>query len=151
MRFSAEDIEHGVLRQNRPNPVLPMRPFTTTDPRRHCISDHFDARIHFALVCGARSCPAIAYYDAARLDAQLDQAAGSFINGSAVHWDPDHKTLWLSKIFDWYAQDFGGQEAVVGLIQKHSRNKDIRNLPSFAELKVRYHAYDWGINQLGAE
>lgn len=33
-----------------------------------------DARIHFALVCGARSCPAIKTYDAANVEDALTEA-----------------------------------------------------------------------------
>ena len=149
MRFSLDDIEHGILRQNRPNPVFPLQPFSPGDPRLPCMVKKFDARIHFALVCGAQSCPPIAYYSADRLDAQLDQATGAFINGGAVRWEPARGTLWLSKIFDWYQQDFGGPQAVLDLIQKHTRSKDIRDIPPHFELKLRYVPYDWRINYIG--
>lgn len=149
MRFSADDIEHGILRQNRPNPILPVRPFTSSDLRLRYIVKTFDPRIHFALVCGARSCPPIAYYGADRLDAQLNQAAGAFINGGGVRWDPERGTLWLSKILDWYEQDFGGKQAMLDLIQKHSQSEDIHNLPPLNELKLRYFPYDWRINHFG--
>lgn len=146
MRFSADEIEHGILRQNRPNPILPVRPFISSDPRLPWIVDRFDPRIHFALVCGARSCPPIASYSANQLDAQLDQAAGAFINGGAVRWDPERDTLWLSKIFDWYEQDFGGKQRILDLILKHCRNEYIHKLPALIDLKLRYMPYDWDIN-----
>ncbi len=147
MRFSADDIEHGILRQNRPNPVLPLRPFASVDPRLSYMVELFDARIHFALVCGARSCPPIAHYSADRLDDQLDLATGAFINGGGVHWDAKRQTIWLSKIFNWYEDDFGGREGVLNLIAAHTRNAEILHLFTHKDINVRYAPYDWSVNQ----
>lgn len=146
-RFSADDIEHGILRRNRPNPVLPIRPFTSNDPRARYMVKQFDPRIHFALVCGARSCPPIAYYSPERLAIQLDQAAGGFINGDSVKWDSQGNTLWLSKIFAWYLDDFGGKQGTLDFIKGHTRDEEIRALPAAADLNLRYLPYDWSINQ----
>ena len=147
MRFSADDIEHGILRQNRFNPVLPLRPFGSVDPRLSYMVELFDARIHFALVCGARSCPPIAHYSADRLDDQLNLATGAFINGGGVQWDAKRQTIWLSKIFDWYKDDFGGRQGVFDLIAAHSRNTEIPHLFTHKDIKVRYSPYDWSVNQ----
>jgi hypothetical protein len=68
LRFSADDIEHGIMRCNRPNPVLPMKPFSSMDPRLSFMVDSFDPRVHFALVCGVLSCPPIAFYASDALD-----------------------------------------------------------------------------------
>jgi hypothetical protein len=147
LRFSADDIEHGILRRNRPNPVLPFRPFHVNDPRLAYMVDRIDPRIHFALVCGAKSCPPITYYSSDRLEPQLNAAAATFINSDAVRWEPAESTLWLSKIFDWYKVDFGGAEGILALIRQYSRNNLIRQLPPVGNIKFRYHAYDWNINQ----
>ena len=45
-----------------------------------------DKRIHFALVCGAKSCPPIRVYTAEDLDEGLDAAASAFCEGArAAH------------------------------------------------------------------
>ena len=150
LRFSADDIEHGVLRQNRPHPLLPLRPFPPGDLRLEFKVERFDPRIHFSLVCGSRSCPPIAYYGVEHLDTQLDQAAGAFINGGAVRWEPTRRRLWLSKIFKWYAADFGGPEAVLAMIRRYSRDEGIQNLPHAGDITLRYSSYDWGINRVGS-
>ena len=146
MRFSADEIEHGILRRNRPNPVVHMRTFTTDDPRLSLMVDHLDPRIHFSLVCGARSCPPIAFYDHEHLDWQLDQAAAAFINGGGVDYSVETKTLRLSKIFQWYLTDFGGLPAVFELIQRHVNNQEVRNALESGEFRVRYMKYDWKVN-----
>jgi hypothetical protein len=147
MRFSADDIENGILRRNQPNPVLPLRPFPPDDPRRAFMVQRLDPRIHFALVCGAMSCPPIAYYKPDNLDAQLEMATANFINSEGVYWEPEQKTLWLSKIFKWYELDFGGIDGVLDLIRRHSRNEIISQLPPQTTFAIRFLPYDWSINQ----
>ncbi len=41
-----------------------------------------DKRIHFALVCGAKSCPPIRVYTPEELDEGLDAAAAAFCEGA---------------------------------------------------------------------
>jgi hypothetical protein len=69
--FSLNDIENGILRGNKKSAV-PMSavPFLINDPRRSFMLPS-DPRIHFALNCGAQSCPPIAVYEADQLDSQL--------------------------------------------------------------------------------
>lgn len=77
----ADDIEHGILRSNAIAPAsigallkLPFlaRPqFKKGDPRREYVVSPVDPRIHFALVCGAKSCPPIKLYTPDNLDEGL--------------------------------------------------------------------------------
>lgn len=52
--YSLDDIEHGVLRANRPHPSSPEPLMKDGDPRLQFIMSNVDPRIHFALVCGAK-------------------------------------------------------------------------------------------------
>lgn len=148
MRFSADEIEHGVLRGNRRNPTLPFPPFGAGDPRLNLSIELLDPRIHFALVCGARSCPPIAFYSGDRLNHQLDQAAANFINGGAVRLDVENNTLWLSKIFSWYAADFGSRDGVLETIKRYWDDEAGIEFLSEGSFKIRYMAYDWSVNAL---
>jgi len=148
MRFSADDIEHGILRGNRRNPYFPFPPFAPDDPRLAFSMDHPDPRVHFALVCGARSCPPIAFYDGEQIHAQLDLAATGFINGGGVDYDPAQQTLWLSKIFSWYQVDFGGRRGVLKTIGKYIRDEKAQEALERGPARVRYRPYDWSINGL---
>ena len=70
-----------------------------------------EPRIHFALNCASRSCPPLLPepFNARQLDAQLEQLAKAFVNtenGVCV----TKSGVKLSKIFDWYKEDFGGVE-----------------------------------------
>jgi hypothetical protein len=104
-RFSANDIEHGILRANRPHWAIPGPQLGPGDPRLAWGMNPMDPRIHCALNCASRSCPPIAFYDAGRIEMQLDLAAASFVAG-AVSVEPAANTVHLSRIFKWYAHDF---------------------------------------------
>ena len=89
-----------------------------------------DPRVHFALVCGARSCPPIRTYTADGLDAQLAAAAEAFCAGEVrVVGDPAERTVTVSKIIGtWYANDFGRNEeerlrAVIEYLPEASRER----------------------------
>jgi len=152
-RFSANDIEHGTLRvrSNRPHWAIPGRQFGPADPQLTWRVTRFDPRIHFALNCASRSCPPIGFYDAARLDTQLDLAAASFIRAD-VEANPARGSLRLSAIFKWYAADFGGRAGVMAMLLRYLPEGETRLwLESRgAGVKLYYAVYDWRLNGLAA-
>ena len=145
-RFSADDIENGVLRGNLPSPSFPIRPFGNSDPRCVTVIQRMDPRIHFALVCAAKSCPPIATYSADRLEQQLELAASSFINGGGVRFADN--AVWISKIFKWYQADFGGLSGVRAIISKYSKDEKVRQALRSPNQKLNYSPYDWTINRV---
>jgi hypothetical protein len=101
-----------------------------------------DPRVHVALVCGARSCPPLLNraYRADDLDKVLDENMKRFVNdGSRNQIDDEKRELRLSKIFEWYAEDFGGMSAVPAYIARIA-GKDV------AGYRVSYLEYDWKLN-----
>lgn len=142
-RFALDEIEHGLLRDNRPqHPRLPP-PFAPGDPRGSLGPGLLDPRIHFALNCGTRSCPPVSFYEAALLDQQLDAAAASFINGEGVRMEGG--ALVLSPIFDFYVEDFGGREGVHGWLFRYLVDASAR--ARLAESDARTGEYDWSLNR----
>ena len=110
-----------------------------------------DPRIHAALNCASVSCPRLPRmpFDAENLDRELDQAMAEFVA------NPDHvrvqeDTLYLSKIFDWFEEDFTDFEKSNGNTTPHITDYINRYMPAGQEispdLKVRYVKYDKGIN-----
>ena len=68
-----------------------------------------DPRIHFYINCGASSCPALGQgvIPQFKTSDALDQSARRFINDPKnVKYDAAAKRLYLSKIFDWFQDDF---------------------------------------------
>ncbi|KAA0170177.1 hypothetical protein FNF28_01598 [Cafeteria roenbergensis] len=112
-RLSLNDIEHGVLRCNRPRPSSLSAPFGACDARKCLSFRSVDPRVHFALNCGARSCPAIRIYCPFSVDKALDTAVAAFL-AVPQNFSVDACTgeVRLSKLFAWYRQDFAGESPV---------------------------------------
>jgi hypothetical protein len=149
-RFSLNEMEHGLLRGNRRHPYRVLRPFRERDARLAFAIVPLDPRIHFALVCGARSCPPIGYYEAEQIDFQLELAAMSFINSSQIKILPEEKIVFISMIFKWYKIDFGGSDrALLDTLLNHlDEGKDKAFLEENRnQIRIRYQPYDWNLNQ----
>jgi uncharacterized protein DUF547 len=103
-----------------------------------------EPRVHFALNCASRSCPPLnrQAFTAANLDGQLESLAKGYINSDrGVRLDAATKTADLSKIFDWYKDDFKGEGGPLAFINKR------RPAPLPADTKITYQDYDWGLNE----
>jgi hypothetical protein len=104
-----------------------------------------DARIHFVLVCAAKSCPPLAgfAYTPDKLDGQLTARTKLSLNDSTwLRLIKAQKKVELSKIFEWYAGDFtqNGQ-SVIEWINTYRTEK----IP--AGYTVAYYEYDWRLNE----
>jgi glutaredoxin len=163
LTYSADDMENGVLRGNKPGAANPWALIgfpqmskgqfpEEKDPRRRVIALKPDARIHFALNCGAKSCPPIRVFTADNLDEGLEAAAESFCS-SEVKVDKASKEVRVSKIFKWYAPDFGANTIErLRFIRRFLRGQARDDLDALlAEeggkgIKLGYLEYDWGLN-----
>ena len=126
-RMSLDDIEHGTIREEFDEP-----------------------RIHFALVCAAVSCPPLREeaYRGAALDGQLDDQGRRFIqNPFKNQIDLDENEAVISKVFDWFEEDFGGSdEAVQRFIAPYAATEAQREALAAARLEVHHADYDWSLN-----
>jgi hypothetical protein len=147
--FSADDIEHGILRGNVRVWRYPLQLFRPGDRRRGLVVTPVDPRIHFALVCGSRSCAPIDYYDGEQIDDQLDAAARSFVNSSEVIILPEEGKVLLSEIFRWYERDFGGKGGVIDFIFDYLVDEKARAFlrENTKNLRFEYLHYDWNLNR----
>lgn len=147
--FSPDDIEHGILRSNRRRPWWPFPQFGPFDRRREFSMGDIDPRIHFVLVCGSRSCAPIKFYTPEGIDAQLERATINFVNSSEVVVIPEENRLVISKIFKWYASDFGGPEGVLNFIERYLVDDDKRGFirKRHGKVQVEYLYYDWNLNK----
>ena len=80
-----------------------------------------EPRIHFALVCGARSCPPIKCYSEKDVNAELNLATEAFFEDDQnLGIKMEKKKVYLNKILDWYSVDFGkNQKDVLIWIYEH--------------------------------
>eukprot|EP01098_Paradermamoeba_levis_P009475 TRINITY_DN3952_c0_g1_i2.p1 TRINITY_DN3952_c0_g1~~TRINITY_DN3952_c0_g1_i2.p1 ORF type:complete len:356 (-),score=100.53 TRINITY_DN3952_c0_g1_i2:112-1179(-) len=147
--FSCEDIEHGVLRGNQKPPYSLSFKFSSNDERMKFVLQ-LDPRIHFALVCGAKSCPPISVYTPENTERGLEAAAKNFCDEN-VELDLETKTLFLSKIFCWYKIDFGAKDEevikkVIGWLPDEKAKQIQSLLLAGGKMNIKFVAYDWTPN-----
>ena len=103
-----------------------------------------DARIHFALVCGAKSCPPIQSYafTPEKLEAQLDLVTKQSIqNPSFIKIDSKNNKASVSMIFNWYKDDFvKAKGSVLNFINSYLKK------PLSATTTIENYTYDWALN-----
>lgn len=149
MAYSADEIEHGLLRGNRRPPHGFFHPLSADDPKLEYVLDPPEPRIHFTLVCASSSCPPINFYTPERIEEQLEVAAAGFINGPEVKVLPRENLLRLSPIFKWYRPDFGGHDGVMDTLIRyldHGEAKDFLIERGLAA-DVEWKEYDWRLNR----
>jgi hypothetical protein len=148
--FTLDELEHGILRDNAFSIAENRRPFSDGDFRLNFIVRK-DPRIHFALNCGAVSCPPIAAYSASRLNSELDIAARNYLESTKFD-DSDPSVIILSKLFLWYRGDFGeSDEEVLRWIAKHSSievSHKVTAALAHPPVRILYQEYIWGLNIL---
>ena len=134
--FSLDDVEHGILRKYRYKYSLGFfaNLFTKKLIKKLAVNE-IDYRIHFSLNCGAESCPPIAFYNAPKIDFQLDMATQSFLEGE-TEFDDENRIVNITQLFKWFFADFGGTKGIK-IIFKQQLNKDISNYT------IKYKAYSW--------
>jgi hypothetical protein len=150
--YSLDDIEHGLLRADAPHPTKKFATKYFKDDRAKYALSKRDARIHFALNCGANACPPIRAYSADKIDRQLDAAAEAFLNGTVLV-DARKNSVKLSKLMQWYARDFGtSAKEVLTFIAPRLKDESKRALEtalSSAEVpRILYTEYDWSTDAL---
>jgi len=129
--------------------IFDGKPFNLLDLEKKIIRPTFeDGRVHMALNCASGGCPQLPQYafTPAKLEEQLSKEARKFCNEKRnVDFDPATKKLKLSKLFDWYKEDFGKEPAkVIGWINNY--RDDAAKLP--LDAKLEYVEYDWTLNDV---
>lgn len=129
---SLDDMEHGILRKQ-----------------------FKDNRVHAALVCGASSCPRLRPepYTGAKLARQLDEECRRWVQtgrnkqGRRKNYlDREKGIYYVSKIFDWFEEDFeDSTEGVLRFLRRYASEAD-RDHMKKNRVKVRYQSYDWRLN-----
>ncbi|XP_058096651.1 uncharacterized protein LOC131242188 [Magnolia sinica] len=148
--YSLSAIQNGILRGNQRPPYNLTKPFGVRDMRSKIALPYTEPLIHFALVCGTRSGPALRCYSPGNIDKELMEAARDFLRNGGFVVDMEAKAASVNKILKWYSADFGKNEAEV---MKHvanylepAKSEGLLELLANAQLKVTYQPYDWSLN-----
>jgi len=139
LQLSLDNIEHDILRKGKYKyslgyfkSIFRKRVFKKLSP------SYLDYRIHFALNCGAVSCPPIAFYSPDNLNEQLDLAANGFLT-TETEIDLQTKTVHLSRLFLWFYEDFGGKKGICRIINQYLNQ-------SIDGYRLKYRRYNWTQN-----
>ena len=101
-----------------------------------------EPRIHFAINCASYSCPRLRNeaYIASKLDAQLTEAAISFLADKTKN-DINPDKVVLSKIFDWFGGDFKRNGSLIDFLNHYA---PVKISP---KAKISYKDYIWTLNK----
>ena len=108
-----------------------------------------DARVHAAVVGGAKGGPALRSeaYAADKLNRQLDEQVAKWVNDPAKNRvDKGHKTLLVSMIFKWYKEDFEASGGPAGFLKKYLRDDGDQRWLASGDYQIDYLKYDWDLN-----
>ena len=151
-QFSFNDLENGILRANAFAPYAYKKQFLSGDARVKYALKKVDNRIHFALNCGARSCPPVKKFSVNDLEEELRIVALSFCEDDLnVRIRPDKNEVRLSSIFKWYKIDFaqstsGIPNALVKNLRGEKKEALQKMLNGKNDIKVKFNTYDWSSN-----
>ena len=152
--YSFNDLENGILRANSKAPFALSFPFSKEDSRVNYIVKDFDPRIHFALNCGAKSCPPVKPYTVENIEKELQSTTFDFTdNDENVFVDEEKNELKLTMILNWFSSDFAPSkdqipESILPFLREGSTKKETlqRMINEKSSIKVNFFEYDWSTN-----
>ncbi|WP_340154005.1 DUF547 domain-containing protein [uncultured Marivirga sp.] len=138
--LSLDFIEHGIIRGSKVKLSMGFMkdPFASKLEKQFRVSET-DGRIHFALNCGATSCPYVAVYSAYELDKELDQITRQFLKRT-TKYDQSEDEVYVTTLFSWFKGDFSDKGGVIGFLRKYDC------IPEDADPDVNYKEYDWTLD-----
>lgn len=133
--LSFDKIEHGIIRRSKIKVSMGhmQKPFPGSFEKRFRLKE-LDPRIHFALNCGAKSCPPVAVYHVGRLDKELDYMAKTFLKKST---ELKNGKAHVTPLFSWFRGDFGGKDGVRKMLKEYGI------LSNDADPELVFKDYDW--------
>ncbi|AQS94549.1 hypothetical protein BXQ17_10930 [Polaribacter sp. BM10] len=137
--LSFDDIEHDILRRSRIKLSWGyLRKYFRPKWERKLRVKNIDWRIHFALNCGAKSCPPVAKFTPQGLDKEFDFMTTEYLKEQTTY-NKDTRTAKSVSLFSWFRADFGG---LCGARQILADYKITSEKPK----KLEFNNYDWTLS-----
>lgn len=138
--LSLDDIEHGIIRGSKHKYTLGYTSkFFVEDFEETFRLEKVDYRVHFALNCGALSCPPVAIYNAKDLDKQFDASTRKYLM-QEVKYDADKRRVAIPILCQWFYADFDKESGIREMLSKYLPEYEIS-----PKAKISYLDYDWTI------
>lgn len=139
--LSLDDIEHGIIRGSQSKLALGLaKKLFVPDYEKKLRVKQRDGRIHFALNCGAKSCPPVAIYMSDRLDEQLDKSTKKYLGETTTYLSAENEVR-VTVLFSWFRGDFGG---VDGVVEDYLKKYEV--IPQDIDPSVKFKDYDWTLS-----
>jgi hypothetical protein len=125
---------------------------TLNEIEHQIIRPRFDEpRIHFALVCAAKSCPLLRReaYTGPRLEAQLEEQTRTFFHEDKNRIPAGADRIALSRILKWYGEDFGDSTDDLQRFIAPYFDGTVADRLEAAAYEVTFLDYDWTLNDQG--
>jgi len=125
--------------------------YSLNDIENEIIRPYGDPRIHFAINCAALSCPPLRdeAFEPTRLNEQMEEQTRNFLNNPQKNsFDFMKKQAKLSKVFDWFKEDFEKYTtSVPEFISRYLSAEQAQQLRSAGKsFKIDHHDYNWDLN-----
>lgn len=132
------------------------RKLTLNDVENRILRPKFkDARVHAAVNCASRGCPPLLpeAFVADRLEKQLDaQVAKWLADTSRNRYEREKKRLRVSKIFEWFREDFERDAGSVrSWIAARAPEAEREWIAATEDLTIEYLDYSWKLNEAKGE
>jgi len=135
--FSFDLIEHGIIRNSRVKLGLGyLKKWFPSDLEKKFRLKGGDGRVHFALNCGAISCPPVAVYNDENFDQQVEAVIKFYLPKVTSH---DENTVTTTPLFSWFRGDFEGTSGIKKFLSQY----DIIDVD---KLSLEYGDYDWTLD-----
>ncbi len=135
---SFDMIEHGIIRRSKNKYSLGyFGKIFVEDFEERFRLENVDYRVHFALNCGAKSCPPVAFYDWQEIDNQLDQVSMEYLK-TQVKLDKESNELYIPILAFWFKADFGGLDGIKTMLMRYDFDLLLSQEPD-----IKYLEYDW--------
>ncbi len=139
-QVSVEEIEHGIPRRSKTKWSLGyISNLFPSDFVKKFRVDDLDYRIHFALNCGAKSCPPVAVYDPDKIDSQLDEVSQLYLSKECKYNEAED-TIGVPAIMSWFRADFDGKNGILDILRHYNI------IPESADSEVEFNDYDWTLD-----
>lgn len=134
--ISFDILEHGLLRKSVTKLSLGyIGKINVSKFEKKFRVRRVDPRIHYALNCGALSCPMVALYHSTTVDAELDKNVKFYLSQTVK---VEENKILVPVLFSWFRADFGGIKGVKKFLLNYDLIKETDK-----KKNIEFLDYDW--------